>query len=120
MIDIKHILSSPNRDDEIRKLIVVEHEFKAGICRKCGCLYGQSGSQSSCPDPIVLDWNLAMEKFREAMASVDTKRFRRAAYLERVYFAGHPEAKSMPRDWFIFYAKPTDIILAAILAGEGE
>ncbi len=128
MIDPKHILSldEKERDDEIRALIGLEHKFKAGRCCKCGCLYGQSGSSSPCPDPIALDANLAME-MRDEVGGPDVNQWHEAKI--SVFNARVPQAEIYKKDkskqlniasrYFADSANEIDIIIAALLAGEG-
>jgi hypothetical protein len=147
-MDIKDILSLPKdeRDLEIRKLIVPKpwkHKCnwlpQSGYdCLKCGKdlrATKNKGKDSPCPipDPVALDWNLAMKMRDEAVAK-DCEAWTYAA----VYVENYRIAVAMNREWtdqdlehvkreaewdgvsqwFIDLAQPHHYILAALLAKE--
>lgn len=125
MIDLKKILALPpaQRDLEIRKLIVPKpwkHKWynKFGqfdpICQKCQCKWSNEdqGCRNSCiPDPIPLDWNLAMKMRDEAVKEFGPAPFLRAAEKVRDL---HWQIEE-----FVVYSQSHHYILAALIA-KGE
>ena len=120
MIDIAKILSSPNRDDEIRKLIVPKpwkHKVVGYICTRCkmnsGYIYSDKKPSCTVPDPTpLLDWSLAMKMRDEAV-----KPAKLAFFLEEVCRAENRMDYQFAL-WLVWEAQPHHYILAAILAGE--
>ena len=118
MIDIAKILSSPERDDEIRKLISehfpdeLSHSFMQGVCVECGIRFVDMPSRSFCTK-APLDWNLAMKMRDDAV-----KPAKFAFFLEEVCDAENRMDYQFAL-WLVWEAQPIHYILAAILAGEG-
>ncbi len=130
-MDINHILSLPpdERDLEIRKLIVPkpwEHGKLSSIlpeysylCNKCGeNLRTGKNKDDPCPvpDPIALDWNLAMKMRDEVIgrAKVGTVKYHKAMIKLSPY-----QDQANTGFWGIIYAQPHHYILAALEAGGG-
>ncbi len=139
MIDLKHILSldEKERDDAIRKLIVPkpwEHSIvyrpkdDSNWCKKCKLGIRDVSLMGYCPipDPIALDWNLAMKMRDECESDYEWADAR-----VKVYAAMIPEMELMKKERFrrvgiagsffsSLYVKPTDYIIAALVAGEAN
>ncbi len=137
MIDIKAILESPDRDDAIRKLIkpgpwthnyMPVCEGPTVTCRKCGDLhYRNTSTTTSCPipDPISLDWNLAMKLRDEAVeknidAWIETKKEIYKTVLSIKKRAASKESRLgvYANAFFANIAQPHHYILAAIVVKE--
>jgi len=128
MINIKHILSlSPDeRDDVIRELIAPKpwkHKRceKEGIdfcfCVKCGkdlTPYGTIHENCPIPDPILLDWNLAMKMFREEDRLILLVRA-----MCKIYDARESSRESFS-NWWLHFAQPHHYILAACMTKESK
>ncbi len=131
MIDIAHILALPEkeRDEEIRNLIVpkpwkhdlVWHEPKPGMahyrCSRCDVRADSKEFHDPCPipDPIPLDWNLAMKK-RDEYCNTPLHEIEFLAALEVVYIEA-PDFTGFKR-WIATKAQPHHYLLAA--AGEQD
>ncbi|KKN77612.1 hypothetical protein LCGC14_0358870 [marine sediment metagenome] len=129
-MDINHILASPDRDLEIRKLLDKgpwkhkwkHQEYNRFGCQKCGGIEiwrdNKRIRKHSCPvpDPIALDWNLAMKMRDEVIgrAKVGTVKYHKAMMKLSPY-----QDQANTGFWGIIYAQPHHYILAAIEAKRG-
>lgn len=136
MTDLKHILALPpeKRDDEIRKLIVPKpwkHDWVNNICMKCDITLREHTKlwhkkRQSCPsfcpipDPIPLDWNLAM-RMRDEVCATAIGRVHFEQALKDIYLeVGSVRQVFGLRSWAICHAQPCHYILAALKCKEKE
>ena len=135
-IDIAKILVSPDRDLEIRKLISEyfpeilpkpwKHDFynthdkghPIVKCYNCDCEFRGEGYEQSCPipDPIALDWNLAM-KMRDECQHMKFIVAMNKVFIRVAEIGKHPCGLNYGA-WITTDAQPHHYILAAIMAGE--
>lgn len=125
-IDIKQILSSPDVDDAIRRLICKgpwKHEWYGGTysapeCRKCGFTKDDIDTNKSCshPPPIALDANLAEQMRDEAV-----KEYGELALDNQLVSIWRMVCEKGGYSlWLACRATPPIRILAAFMAGEAE